>query len=172
MTTHANPCIARFQRLLAYETWANTLLLDALDTVPDASRTLPAYDRAVRLIPHNVLARRIWLSRLANTTFGPVADWFPAWPLAQTRQACAETDADWSSYLAALAPQSLSAPIHYTGGDGIARANIAEDIITHAFNHSTYHRGQLARLIHECGGNRPSTDFIGFARLHTHPASR
>jgi uncharacterized damage-inducible protein DinB len=43
-------------------------------------------------------------------------------------------------------------------------ASTIHEVLTHVFNHSTYHRGQIARIVHEQGGQRASTDFIAFSR--------
>ena len=37
-------------------------------------------------------------------------------------------------------------------------------MILHVHNHSTYHRGQLARLVAECGGTPAITDLISLTR--------
>ena len=39
-----------------------------------------------------------------------------------------------------------------------------DDILIHVFNHSTYHRGQVARLVTDAGGQRALTDYIAFFR--------
>ena len=34
------------------------------------------------------------------------------------------------------------------------------DVLAHLFMHASYHRGQIARLVAECGGEVEATDYI------------
>ncbi len=52
----------------------------------------------------------------------------------------------------------------YKSMDGKPGASVTDDIITQVFNHSSYHRGQVAMLIAQAGGERPVTDYIFLAR--------
>lgn len=156
--------VERYQRLQAYETEATRRALDSLATIPDGNRRGPAYDRAVRLVPHIALARRIWLARLREVPHEMPGDWFPAWGLDQSRSESAELDKSWNAYLAGLADEDLSREIRYRSSEGSAYASRIDDVLTHVFNHSTYHRGQMARLVDECGGKRAVTDFIAVTR--------
>jgi uncharacterized damage-inducible protein DinB len=52
----------------------------------------------------------------------------------------------------------------YRSLKGIESTSSLRDILTHVVNHSTYHRGQIARGIKAKGGVPPVTDFIAFAR--------
>ncbi len=160
----SNPGIARFKRQLAAESWANDLALRSLSSVPDQFRHSGAYQRAVQLLPHNQLARGLWLARLRGESHGTIADWFPAWTEAQTRAECARLDAAWGAYLDSLTDADLPRPCRYASTEGKAYESVVEDIIIHVFNHSTYHRGQLARLVTECGGDRAGTDYIAHSR--------
>ncbi|MBS0195738.1 MAG: DinB family protein [Planctomycetes bacterium] len=159
-----NPGVARFQRQLAAETWADSLVLDSLLSVPEPARGSVAYDRAVRLLPHNVLARHIWLRRLNGEAHEAPKDWFPAWSIDETREKCKQADAVWSSYLAGLTDADLARECRYQNSEGKQFSSLVEDILIHVFNHSTYHRGQIARLVTECGGHRAGTDYIGHTR--------
>ena len=154
---------AHFLRLHDYERWATPRTLDALDTIPEPARSSPQAVRAAQVMAHVQLARRVWLARLNDRVERP-ADWFPAWPLPELRAAAAEIDRAWGDYLRVLTPTALAQTFEYASSDGQRFSNTVHDVLTHVFNHSTYHRGQVARLVHECGGQRPSTDFIFFAR--------
>jgi uncharacterized damage-inducible protein DinB len=130
-------------------------------------QTSPEYDRAVQLLPHNQLARAIWLSRLRGEPFAVPADWFPAWPLAETRERAAAMDRGWAEYLDSISDADLTLAVSFKGGDGQMHRKLVEDILIHVFNHSTYHRGQLARCVAHCAGQRAMTDYIRFAEEPT-----
>jgi uncharacterized damage-inducible protein DinB len=160
MTATMNPCVVRYQRMLAYEGEANRRALDSLESVPEAARRSEAFDRAMLLMPHTQLARYVWLARLEGRPYEMPKDWFPIWTIEQTRLAEAEQDREWAEYFASLADCDLTQTISYTSSEGEQRVRVIDDVLIHVFNHSTYHRGQLARLVHECGGKRAVTDYI------------
>jgi uncharacterized damage-inducible protein DinB len=41
--------------------------------------------------------------------------------------------------------------------------HVVQNVLVHVVNHAHYHRGQLATLVHQNGGNRPYTDYMGYA---------
>ncbi len=158
------PLVTHFQELLAYEVWANDRAMAAIQSVPTDARTKPPSVRATQLLPHITLARTIWLLRIQGEPYENPTDWFPSWPLDETRRQLVTVDAQWRAFLASLTDPDLARTISYTSSEGIRYESSVRHICTHVFNHSTYHRGQIARLVHESGGQRPSTDFIAFTR--------
>ena len=158
-----NPGVTRYRKLLAYEEEANRRVFESLESVPESERRSPPFDRAIRLLPHNQLARGIWLARLEGRPYERPSDWFPAWTIDQARVAENEQNRQWAEYLEGLSDLDLPKTIGYTSTEGTPLVRVVDDILTHVFNHSTYHRGQVARLITECGGKRALTDFIAIA---------
>lgn len=159
-----NPGIARFTKQLAAETLANDLTLKSLASVPEHGRHSGAFQRASQLLPHNQIARRVWLCRLKGEKPEMPKDWFPSWTPEETRGVCAELDAAWATYLSTITDADLARETQYTSSEGKRYTSLVEDILIHVFNHSTYHRGQIARLVTECGGERAGTDYIAFRR--------
>lgn len=160
-----NPGVARFRKQLDAETWANDLTIASLETIPEANRQGAIYQRCMGLMPHNQIARRIWLLRLRGESYPPIADWFPVLSAAETSALCTEVDRGWAAYLDGLTDSDLSRSIDYKAADGSGYRSVIDDVIIHVFNHSTYHRGQIARFVTECGGKRALSDYIGFARV-------
>src|SRR5882724_9655980 len=159
--------MSRYKRLLAYEQEANRRVFESLESIPESGRQLPAFARAVSLLPHNQLARSIWLARLEGRPYEVPKDWFPAWNLDQARLAEDEQNREWAEYLAHLSEPDLSKPVGYTSSEGKPYVRLVDDILTHVFNHSTYHRGQIARLVTECGGKRAATDYIALVEIRS-----
>ena len=75
--------------LQKYETWASSLTIDSIDTAPQSARATPQFQRAIQVMAHIQIARRVWLARLKNEV-GRADDWFPAWPIAESRRAALE----------------------------------------------------------------------------------
>ena len=155
--------LGHYKRLLAYDIWATKVTLDALETIPEGSRSGADYDRLMGLTPHNLTALRIWRLRILGTPYESPKDWFAKMTVGETAAYAAEVHAVWGQFLDSLSEDGLGRVYDFKTSDGTPRrANVA-DSITHAFNHATYHRGQIARIVHQLGGKRPSTDFFLFA---------
>ncbi len=160
-----NPQIAALLRLQAYETWANDRALASLDTVPVDMRTRPSFTRAAQLLPHSTLARTIWLMRLRGVKHEIPKEWFPNWTTEETRRQMSTVDAQWREFLGSLTDADTERVITYHSSEGVRYESSVHDICTHVFHHSAYHRGQVARLVSESGGQRASTDYIIFTRV-------
>lgn len=148
-----------FNDLFRYERWANERVLASLDTIPADRRHGEAYERLMSLLPHNLIVRRVWRWRIRHEAFESPANWFPPMTVEQTRALAAEADGEWGPYLDALTDADLSREITYRTSDGTQRTRRLDILLTHVFNHATYHRGQIARLVTEHGGQRAVTDY-------------
>ncbi|MCC6229522.1 MAG: DinB family protein [Phycisphaerales bacterium] len=156
--------IERYRKLLIAETRATALALQSIASIPDANRAGHDAQRALGIMAHIQLARRIWLERAERLTSAPVPDWFPASPPEQTAKLAAELDRSWSAFLDSIRDPDLDRPVLYSNIKGEKFTSTLDDILIHVFNHSTYHRGQVARLVTDAGGQRAQTDYIGFFR--------
>jgi uncharacterized damage-inducible protein DinB len=154
---------------MPYELWANARVNASLESARralehgGASAEAPALVRAGEIWGHVQCARQVWLHRLGAAE-PPGEGLFPRWPVSRSIAECAVMDAAWPSYLAGLREADLEVVRTYRTTEGVAKTTVLADILTHVFNHSTYHRGQIARLVTDCGGTRADTDFILFAR--------
>lgn len=150
--------------MLAYEVWSNARTLQSLRTIPHASMETPEAKRALGLLAHNTLARQVWLWRIHATPYTNPSDWFPVSGFAELEARLADVDAQWTHFLATLPEAELGRELHYNASDGTAYSSTINDVCEHVFNHSTYHRGQIARIVHLLGGTRATTDLIAFSR--------
>jgi uncharacterized damage-inducible protein DinB len=163
--------LRRVRRSFEYETWANARVNDSLRSAADrlehggAAAEAPALVKALQIWAHVQWARRMWLSRLGATD-PPSMDegMFPTRSLPAVLRDCADMDELWTEYLSRLGESQFGSTCRYTATEGIAYDTFVADILTHVVNHSTYHRGQIARLVAECGGEVAQTDYIAFAR--------
>ncbi len=157
-----------FQRLMQYELWANARVNASLKSAQaalehgGASSEAPALIRAAEIWSHVQCARAIWLHRVGAGD--PVPELFPRWSLDRAISECAAMDDAWPKYLTSLDEPDLNRIVTYRTTEGAAKTTALTDILTHVFNHSTYHRGQIARLVTDSGGERAATDFVLFAR--------
>jgi len=163
---------AHFQRLFEYEADCSVKVLASLRTARAhlesggvAAEAAP-FVRATEIFAHIQAARRIWLSRLDKTVSSPSDGLFPAWSLEKVAAEMQEMDTAWVTHAKGLTEPALDRVLTYKTTEGLDRALSVRDILTHVVNHSTYHRGQIARLIAECAVKPAVTDYIQFAYEH------
>lgn len=156
--------VNRYKKLLAYEQEANRRTLESLASVPASQREKPQYERAMQLLPHNLIARRVWLHRIKGEAYESPGEWFPRWTLERQQEEEGVVHGSWHSFLEPLSDEQLLREVGYTSSEGQQYVSTLDEILTHVFNHSTYHRGQIARLVGECGGRRAVTDYIAITR--------
>jgi uncharacterized damage-inducible protein DinB len=71
---------------------------------------------------------------------------------------------EWDDYLAGLGDAELDRVFEYRALEGDRFRNRVEDIVTQLFGHSWYHRGQIASLVRELGGEPAATDYVFWVR--------
>jgi uncharacterized damage-inducible protein DinB len=156
--------IDRHRRWFAYECDAHAKVFASLQTVPPDARTKAEYRKAVGLMAHIVMARRVWLGRLGTTP--PVSgSLFPDDPDAlRVAEEWEDARRLWIDYLAALDDADLGREFEYQSLDAGRFRNRVEDILDQLFGHSSYHRGQIAMLVRAAGGQPAVTDLIYWCR--------
>lgn len=154
--------VHRFQRLNAYERDSGGSILASLDSIPDAKRSGQPAIKAINLAAHIQAARLEWNARLTGR---PSVDlmFFDHAEIGQVEQLTAEANERWDAYIQELTPAELDRIAHYNNMQGQPNRCAAADILTHVFNHGSYHRGQIAMLVTQAGGERAVTDFIFYA---------
>lgn len=154
----------RFEKLFKFDHWAGSLATQSVLSVPEANRDDPRFGRALEILAHNQVAKRVWLDRIQGVPGAEKTEWFPRWPVEECREKAKEIDEKWGAFLAQLGEADLDRDVTYNSSEGVGYTSTIDEILTHVVNHGTYHRGQVARLVTECGGGRAGTDYIAFSR--------
>lgn len=143
-------------RLFQYMWWADALVLDSLERASDPPT------RAVTIYAHVLGAELVWIDRVEgaeqSTAVWPDAD------IPTCRRLAATSHDRYARYLAALTPDELVRSAHYTNSAGKAFDTPVAEILTHVALHGAYHRGQVALLVRDGGGEPNPTDYIAFVR--------
>jgi len=157
--------VESFRAWYAYERRANQDVLAALDSVPTAGRSDPAFQRAVDIFAHMIAARHLWLRRLGGLAEGPDS-LFPTGVPAEDLPARLEpVDRAWGRYLdSSLHEHELGRRVRYTATEGDRFESGVADILTQLFGHGWYHRGQIAMLVRQAGGEPAVTDLVVHTR--------
>lgn len=159
-------------RLFEYEADCTEKVIDslhrarhALEQTGGAAEAAP-FIRAVEVFAHVQAARQMWLSRL-ELMEPPEDGLFPAWDLPKVEHRARSLDVVWLTYVRAqqLQRTSVDDVLEYRTTEGTKFRSSVLDILTHVVNHSSYHRGQIATLIAQCGATPAATDFILYARM-------
>ncbi len=163
MTTFAD----RYRRWFAYEKDAHEKTLRSLETVAEERRSQPSFKKAVSLVGHLVAARQLWLYRLGIRPSAPTtsAEFFPeGLTIDELASRLRDVHREWDEYLAGLDETELARVFEYRALEGDRYRNRVEDIATQLFGHSWYHRGQVASLVRELGGEPAATDYVFWVR--------
>jgi uncharacterized damage-inducible protein DinB len=147
-----------FQRLFAYENWANR---EALASIMQADDPSP---QVVRTMAHIIGVGWLWLARLQQQP-SHMAVW-PELEMAELEEQVTELARAWRSYLGQLTEERLSEKIAYVNSKGESWANTAQEMIMHQLLHSAYHRGQIAVLLRMSDNEPAYTDYIHAVRQH------
>jgi len=156
------------RRLYTYNRWANLRCIEALSELePDVLELdrSSSYASLLDTLVHGYGAERIWLDRwtggkpdrLPTTADGldSVAVVRTAWDVVWEQQ---------RAFLDRLDDATVEAPLTYHNLSGREDTQVLADQMKHVVNHASYHRGQLATMLRQCGRVPPSTDYILWLR--------
>lgn len=151
-----SPILADLRRRARYDAWANRRF---------AAMLTDAHECPLRLLTHAVAAERIWLGRIRGTH--PVSTTADIWPTldAVGCRALIEQAADeLTGFVDGLTEDGLTTHAVYRNSAGTEHRTLVQDVLTHVFLHSHYHRGQAAAALRALDVDPPWTDFIVFVR--------
>jgi len=146
---------AYFLKLSTYNLWANTRVLEALKTQKPEIASWDKYS-------HIVLAENAWISRITGSP-NSIPNIFEQLP-EETMSLLTHSNAqEWTKVISGIT--DFDQVLAYRMMNGTESRSTFSDILTHIFNHGSYHRAQIATLMRQEGMQPVATDFIGFARL-------
>lgn len=154
----------RYRRWFDYEQDSHHLVLASLNAVSENLRDSEHFTKAVDLLAHLVVARRLWLHRLGALELGTTELFPQQCALADIPSYLAETEVAWVAYLSQITDAELNRVFEYNSLDGPRYKNRVEDVLTQLYGHSLYHRGQIALRLRLLGVDPPETDFIFWTR--------
>jgi uncharacterized damage-inducible protein DinB len=143
--------------MIEYNHWANLKALESIKTL------INEYDKPMKIFSHILLSEELWLKRVKNITPKEQKFW-EYLSIESCSQLVEKNKNDWDNYLFQKSPEVLEDKISYVNSKGVQYSNSLNEILTHVFYHSAYHRGQVAVLVRQAGGEPALTDFIVYIR--------
>jgi len=154
--------------LAHYNLWANERIIKQLQTLSEEQlqrEIVSSFSSVVKTVAHVHGAEDVWRQRLHKIQ--------PAHFYKLSDDANAQDELNkWMNATKGLAntilfydEEQLGETIHYFNIKGEAFGAFRWQMIQHAINHSSYHRGQLVTMMRQLGMTEiPSTDLINYYR--------
>ncbi|RAU84267.1 DinB family protein [Pontibacter arcticus] len=144
------------KNLSEYNIWANQTMLDVFSSLPSVP------NNAARLFSHALNAQAIWIARITGTQ-SPVKVW-QEHNLEELKALHQSASYKIAELVANADETEFNRLIDYTNSLGQQYSTRVLDILTHAFNHATYHRAQTATDLRNNGHTPPNTDYVTYVR--------
>lgn len=147
-------------KLAEYNCWANARLVRRFDAI--AANGTPLPPRAVHLFSHVLNAQAIWIARITGTESPVKVFEYHTLPALHTlhEQTCPRL----VELVKAADEAELARVIAYTNTQKKPYATPVGEILTHCFNHATYHRAQVALALRDDSLEPVNTDYITWVR--------
>jgi uncharacterized damage-inducible protein DinB len=153
-----------------YHLWAHKRLLELINTLAPEQhqKVVPSsFNSLYKTIFHVWEAESLWFARLSKSVLKVPEDSING-SMAHLSKSLEWVDQQWIDWISAKSDTELTEKIHYTNKAGQPFYQSQDTLLTHIFNHNTYHNGQLVTMLRALEvENIPATDFIVWSRLQT-----
>lgn len=151
--------LERYRVFYEHEEDSNQKMLAMLESVPEGRRGDARFQQAVTLAGHLAACRENWLERMDPKGRSEVAWWDERCDLSTLPLRFVAVEHAWTEYLARLEEGQLAQEFEFTeSGEEPFRLPIEVQIVQ-LIGHAAYHRGQVALLVDQLGGETVDTDY-------------
>jgi len=154
-------------RLLEYNVWANHRVLRgaALLTPEQFRKDLKSSHGGVRgTLTHMMSAESIWLDRWKGLTGSRMLDEGEFKDIVALRDRWSALEEHRSAWFRSLRKEAVGQALRYSSFEGKTFEQPLWQLVQHAVNHSTYHRGQVVTLLRILGSRGVTSDLVVFDR--------
>ncbi len=146
-----------------YNQWANAKLFAAIPIELADVEIKSSFNSIRKTVYHLWDAETVWLERMMDK---PLTPWPASAQFTGTfEEAFAKIKEQEDIYTQFIEQIDLSQHIIYKNLKGQDFSNTYFEILSHVFNHSTFHRGQLVTMLRQAGVTEiPQTDLIAYYR--------
>lgn len=167
MSADISRALGDLVNLITYDEWASTRIVTALAALDDAQRRAPddsSFGSVHGTFGHLVGAQWIWLERWRGDSPGGVPDWVLLDDFDDLAARLRTIEVQRRSLLEGLGARGLTTEISYRTLAGRESRDPLPELVRHAVNHASYHRGQLALRLRQFRVSPPATDYILWRR--------
>ena len=151
-----------------YNQWAHQRLLELINSLTTElhhATTPSSFNSLYKTVSHIWGAESIWFARLSNGTAKAPGDPFNG-AMEKISDSLGGVDEQWVNWIREKSDRQLSEKLHYANSAGQEFYQPYDILLTHIFNHNTYHNGQLVTMLRALGVEKiPVTDFVAWSRL-------
>ena len=159
-----------FLNLATFNVWANKKIMDFIsghinDSIAD--KEIPSSFPSIRKTVYHIWdAENIWLERLRGYSPKEFVSLNFKETFSEGLEKFSENSNMLHSFLFGKDDSYFDGMVSYTHTSGKFYSQRIDDVLTHVFNHGTFHRGQLITMFRQLGINNgiPETDFIEYCR--------
>lgn len=155
--TEESPFKDTLVRLVRHARWSDARTLASLQGLA------PASGNAVHLFAHVVTTEQLYLARMREEDPFPQEFW-PPLTLDEAAQVAREVGELLVAFVAERNERALRRRVRYRNSQGTYFDTPLDQMLTHLALHGEHHRGQIARIVRETGGEPAVTDLITFVR--------
>jgi uncharacterized damage-inducible protein DinB len=157
-----------FIQYAAYNSWANKLLLSAVEALPDEQQRTEirsSFPSLFKTVLHMLDAESIWWQRIRlQEKIERPSETFTG-NFSELRNLLLQQNGRWQEWVGSVNEHGLQHEFIYFNSKKERFKQPVHQMLLHLFNHGTYHRGQLVTLLRQLGVEKiPSTDFIEWSR--------
>jgi len=151
-----------------YNIWANKLLLDAINHLPEEKQiqtVTSSFGSLKKTVIHMWDAEAIWWQRmkLLERIVIPSAGFNGT--MKEAADSLLQQNKQWSEWISNAQDHVLQHVFQYHNSKREQFKQPVYQMLLHLFNHGTYHRSQLVTILKQLGIEKiPQTDFIAWSR--------
>lgn len=157
-----------FVQLGAYHIWANQLLMDTVNQLPEEKcmqEASSSFKSLYLTVLHIWDAESIWWQRLKLNEHIKVPSHDFKGSMKELSSQLIHQNRQWHEWIMNAAEHMFQHEFKYHNSKRESFKQPIYQMITHLFNHGTYHRGQLVSILRQLGIEKiPQTDFIVWSR--------
>jgi uncharacterized damage-inducible protein DinB len=150
-----------------YSAWATSRALKAAEALSadELHRNLGnSYGSIHGTLAHIFQADSIWLDRLHGVPTGGLSAYAPESDFAAFSKQWQALLGRWVSWAEGLGAADWNRIVPHRNTRGEASSQPVWQIVLHAVNHATYHRGQITTMLRQLGREPIGTDLITYYR--------
>jgi len=144
-------------KVCIYNAWANDSVIQSLRD-QDISD-----EQVIKLLSHIILSENLWMARLKTEDTSNKNFWKQL-NLPECYRMTHENSKAYSDYIKEKSDIDFERSVTYKNTKGVEYTNSIEDILTHIFFHSAYHRAQVAKEMRKLDKEPVYTDYIHYIR--------